>query len=285
MKATFTALKIIAVFLFISMEASGQKEAGIFIVNRMIERTSKIKTMTYQITKEERINGKMFKQVAVVKLQIDPVKLYMKEIVPNKGLEILYARGANNDKAIVNPNGFPWININLDPKDDLMRKNQHHTILESGFNYLINVLEYTCIRYKTEIETLIVNNGIINYGGKECYSLSMNNPHFRYLDYELQENESTVDVAQRFKISEHMVLELNKSIKNYGETGKRQTIKIPSDYCSKIILVVDKEAFLPLKMEIYDDQGLYEKYEFSELKVNTKISTEEFSQGYADYGF
>jgi outer membrane lipoprotein-sorting protein len=285
MKATFSALKIIAVFLFISIEASGQKEAGISIVNRMIERTSKIKTMTYQITKQERINGKMFKQVAVVKLQIDPVKLYMKEIVPNKGLEILYARGANNDKAIVNPNGFPWININLDPKDDLMRKNQHHTILESGFNYLINVLEYTCIRYKTEIETLIVNNGIINYGGKECYSLSMNNPHFRYLDYELQENESTTDVARRFKISEHMVLELNKSIKNHGETGKRQTIKIPSDYCSKIILVVDKEAFLPLKMEIYDDQGLYEKYEFSELKVNTKISTEEFSQGYADYGF
>ncbi|MFT7035085.1 MAG: outer membrane lipoprotein-sorting protein [Cyclobacteriaceae bacterium] len=285
MKATFTALKIIAVFLFISMEASGQKEAGIFIVNRMIERTSKIKTMTYQITKEERINGKMFKQVAWVKLQIDPVKLYMKEIVPNKGLEILYARGVNNDKAIVNPNGFPWININLDPKDDLMRKNQHHTILESGFHYLINVLEYTCIRYKAEIETMIINNGIVNYGGKECYSLSMNNLHFSYLDYELQENESTVDVAQRFKISEHMVLELNKSIKNYGEAGKRQTIKIPSDYCSKIILVVDKEAFLPLKMEIYDDQGLYEKYEFSELKVNTKISAEEFSQDYAEYGF
>jgi outer membrane lipoprotein-sorting protein len=278
MKATFTALKIIAVFLFISMEASGQKEAGIFIVNRMIERTSKIKTMTYQITKEERINGKMFKQVAWVKLQIDPVKLYMKEIVPNKG-------GVNNDKAIVNPNGFPWININLDPKDDLMRKNQHHTILESGFHYLINVLEYTCIRYKAEIETMIINNGIVNYGGKECYSLSMNNLHFSYLDYELQENESTVDVAQRFKISEHMVLELNKSIKNYGEAGKRQTIKIPSDYCSKIILVVDKEAFLPLKMEIYDDQGLYEKYEFSELKVNTKISAEEFSQDYAEYGF
>ena len=285
MKETFTALKIIAVFLFVSIEASGQKEAGISIVNRMIERTSKIKTMTYQITKEERINGKMFKQVALVKLQIDPVKLYMKEIVPSKDLEILYARGANNDKAIVNPNGFPWININLDPKDDLMRKNQHHTILESGFNFMVNVLEYTCIRYKTEIETLIINNGIVNYGGKECYSLSMNNSHFRYLDYELKQNESTTDVARRLKISEHMILELNKSIKNYGETGKRQTIKIPSDYCSKIILVVDKEAFLPLKMEIYDDQGLYEKYEFSELKVNTKISTEEFSQDYADYGF
>ena len=144
MKAIFTALKFITVFLFISIEASGQKVSGISIVNRMIERTSKIKTMTYQIKKQERINGKMFNQVALVKLQIDPVKLYMKEVVPNKDIEILYARGANNDKAIVNPNGFPWININLNPEDDLMRKNQHHTILESGFNYLINVLEYTC---------------------------------------------------------------------------------------------------------------------------------------------
>jgi len=50
-------------------------------------------------------------------------------------------------------------------------------------------------------------------------------------------------------------------------------------------LAVDKEAFLPLKMEIYDDQGLYEKYEFSELKVNTKISAEEFSQDFSEYGF
>lgn len=285
MKATFTTLKIIVTFLFVSLEASGQKETGISIVNRMIERTSKIKTMTYQINKEERIDGKMFKQVALVKLQIDPVKLYLKEIVPNKGLEILFLRGANNDKAIVNPNGFPWININLDPKDELMRKNQHHTILESGFNYLINVLDYSIVKYKIEMDSLVVNNGIINYGGKECYSLSMNNPHFRYIDYVLQENESTSDVAQRLKISEHMILELNKSVRNYGEVGKGETIKIPSDYCPKVMLVVDKEEFLPLKMEIYDDQGLYEKYEFSGVKVNAKIRAEEFFQDYAEYGF
>lgn len=285
MKAIFTSFKIILIFMLVYLEASGQDVSGISIVHKMIERTSQIKTMTYQISKQERINGKIFNQVANVKLQIDPVRLYLKELAPNKGMEILYAQGVNNDKAIVNPNGFPWININLDPKDDLMRKNQHHTILESGFNYLVNVLEYTCLKYRTEIETMIVNNGIINYEGKECYTLSMTNPYFKYLDYELSENESTSDIAKRRKISEHMVLELNKSIKNYGEKGKGQKIKIPSDYCPKILLVVDKEEFLPLKMEIYDDRGLYEKYEFSEVKVNTKISAEEFSESYVEYGF
>lgn len=285
MKATVTALKIITIFLLSSINASGQVVPGISIVNRMIERTSQIKTMTYQIDKQERMNGKMFNQVALVKLQIDPKKLYLREIEPNDGIEILYARGANNNKAIVNPNGFPWININLDPNDDLMRKNQHHTILESGFNYLISVLEYTCIIYQSEIETMIHNNGIVNYGGKKCYSLSMKNPHFGYLDYELKENESTTEVAQRLRVSEHMILELNNSIKDYGQSGKGQHIKVPSDYCSKIVLIVDKDEFLPLKMEIYDDQGLYEKYEFSEVKVNTTISAEEFSQDYADYKF
>ena len=285
MKGTFTTIKIIVFFLLASLDTSGQNVSGISIVNKMIERTSQIKTMTYQINKQERINGKMYKQVALVKLETDSAKLYLKEMEPNEGIEILYAQGANNGKAIVNPNGFPWININLYPKDDLMRKNQHHTILESGFNYLVNVLEYTCVKYKTEIETMIVNNGIIDYGGKECYKLSMTNPYFKYLDYELQENESTSDIAKRHKISEHMILERNKSLKNYGEMGKGQKIKIPSDYCPRIILIVDKEEFLPLKMEIYDDRGLYEKYEFSDVKVNTKISVEEFSESYVEYGF
>jgi hypothetical protein len=33
-------------------------------------------------------------------------------------------------------------------------------------------------------------------------------------------------------------------------------------------------------MLFYDDRGLYEQFEFSDINVNIKISEEEFSEGY-----
>jgi outer membrane lipoprotein-sorting protein len=38
-------------------------------------------------------------------------------------------------------------------------------------------------------------------------------------------------------------------------------------------------------MEVYDDEGLYEKYEFNNLVIDPQFEAEEFSSDFEDYGF
>ena len=42
---------------------------------------------------------------------------------------------------------------------------------------------------------------------------------------------------------------------------------------------------LPARMEIYDDIGIYEVYEWYNVVVNPTFGPEEFNQDYAEYDF
>jgi outer membrane lipoprotein-sorting protein len=42
---------------------------------------------------------------------------------------------------------------------------------------------------------------------------------------------------------------------------------------------------LPVYIKAYDDKGLYESYEFSNLEINGVISPAEFTKGYKGYKF
>ena len=59
---------------------------------------------------------------------------------PNKGTEILYIEGENNGKAIVNPGKF-LPTLKLSPYNSLLTKEQHHTILSSGFSIVGKIVE------------------------------------------------------------------------------------------------------------------------------------------------
>ena len=50
-------------------------------------------------------------------------------------------------------------------------------------------------------------------------------------------------------------------------------------------VMIDKEKMLPISVEIFDDKGLFESYEFYNLQVNSTILAEEFTEDYKDYHF
>ena len=77
----------------------------------------------------------------------------------------------------------------------------------------------------------------------------------------------------------------NKDVDSYTDVWQGQTIKIPSDYAAKTILYIDQKTFLPLVLKIYDDEGLFEHYEFLKLQLNPSFQKDEFSRNFKDYGF
>ncbi|MEO9806578.1 MAG: DUF1571 domain-containing protein [Reichenbachiella sp.] len=263
----------------------GDNPSGYEIAREMFGRTADIQTLTYTITKQERIKGKIIKQVSFTKMQKSPYAVYLRQTYPNDGMEVLYVQGLNNDKALINPNGFPWLNLKLNPHDGIMRNDQHHTIFQSGFDHVVSILEFLCIKYKDRIDEMVVYNGEVMQDGRMSHSITFVNPYFELIEYQIEEGETIEHIADKYKLSAYMILEKNPKIKNYEDVIPGQTILIPNDYSPKLNLIIDATEFVPLKMEVFDDKGLYELYEYSKVVVNPEIAAEEFSEGFKYYDF
>ena len=255
------------------------------IAKAMFAKTKSIKTMTYTMRKIERKNGKPVLQVSSAKLNLDPLKVYLRQSEPKDGIEVLYVAGTNNNNALVNPNGFPWFSVNLDPYGSTMRENQHHTLFNSGYDHVISILEHLYVKYNAQIETMTKIDGSIVWENHNCWIVTLSNPYFKYGSYTAQKGETLLTIASKFKLSEHMMLEKNPSIKSYTEPLAGKTLMIPNDYSSKMILYIDKVRMIPLVMKVYDNEGLYEQYEYLSMVINPVIKPEEFKSNYKDYHF
>jgi len=279
-------MKLILCFLFLNLFPNQSDQISPHdLTNQVCVRSREIKSLIYTLRKTERFAGVMMEQQSFVKLALDPFRIYMKQMGPTDGLEILYVSGTNNNKALINPNGFPWFNLSLDPYGKIMRRNQHHTIFHSGFDYVVSILELLSNKYKSNIDSMITIQGSIDWQGNDCYKLVLDNPHFKYIDYIIREGETLLSIADKYKISEHMIMDRNRDIDFYDDFHVGQLIQIPNDYAAKMVLYLDKERMIPIVMMVYDDEGLYEKFEYLSIELNPKIPAEEFSEDFEDYGY
>ena len=118
-----------------------------------------------------------------------------------------------------------------------------------------------------------------------CYKLAISFPEFAWGPYTIKKGENLNTIARKLKVSEYMVLMNNHKISWYNDVKEGQIIQVPNAYAKLTILHVDKELLLPVSNKIFDDQGLFETYEYHNLQVNTTILPEEFTKDYKDYNF
>jgi outer membrane lipoprotein-sorting protein len=204
-----------------------------------------------------------------------------------KGIEVLYLDGKNNNKALVNPGGFPYITLNLDPMGDLMRQDQHHTLNEMGYDYFSTVIQQTLKKVdRDHFDEYFKLVGEEKVNNRLCYKIIINNKDFSYKDYTVQAGESITSIARKFFVSEYMILEKNPKFKDYFDPLKKgQVIKVPNSYCKSVILYIDKFYFVPISVKVIDDKGLFEEYNYHFLQVNPKFEEDEFTRNYRDYKF
>ena len=283
-------LRIIVTFFFLTFllfgfTGSKKKEYAVGSVKALFISTSKIKSLTYQFYREERIDGKMVKNQSVIKMQRRPYKVYIKEILPNQGLEVLYPHPTYDGKALINPNGFPWVNLRLDPMSHLMRRNQHHTVLDGGFDYIVAVMEYSFYKHKTKINDMINYEGITLFDGQTCDMISFSNPSFDYINYTASKGESVSSIATKFRLNEYLILDKNEELSLSDDLVEGQIIKLPSDYAARIHIYVDRDRQIPLMVKVYDEKGLFEKYEFKDVIIDPEIPQSAFTASFPDYQF
>lgn len=255
------------------------------LLHQMIQQTRSVHTLEYTMRKFERFNGKMVEQISNIKHNRVPYKVYAKQKYPNDGLEILYVEGENRDRVLINPNGFPWMNVSLAPHSSQLRKGQHHTVLDTGYDLVIGILEHLVTKYNTQTDDILSISDVTSINGRNCWVLELNNPNFKYQSYTVKEGETLISIAGKFKLGEHMILEKNHDVADYWDIKAGQKIRIPNDYCPKMILTIEQDRMLPVIMEIFDEEGVYELYEFQDVIINPTFKKDEFTRSFKEYGF
>ncbi|MCG9910194.1 MAG: DUF1571 domain-containing protein [Flavobacteriales bacterium] len=255
----------------------------------MLAKMAQIKTLKYRLYKKERLtDGKFRESEMQIKYQKSPFACYIYMYSPDPGVEVLYAEGVNNNKAFVNPNKkmVSFIDFDFDPMGKTLRKDEHHTVFENGFEYMRGILKATMKIADDEgkFDEYYKIDGEVDFKGRKCHKVILTYPKFAWENYTVKSGEDLVKIARANHLSEYMILAKNK-LSFYNSVKAGQVIKIPNIYAKKVIFYVDKINLMPIYQEVHDDQGLFEEYHYINLLVNTPIPAEEFTKNFKDYKF
>ncbi len=257
--------------------------AGSITTEQLIDRLTKaIENLTYlrcNVRAQERLGTQVRTANSAMKISFNPFRAYIKN--PN-GVELLWVKGQNDGDAWVYPGSFPYVTLSLDPNGAVMRRNQHHTTFEAGFGTISNLLQTSATRQDNGYVRSFRYVGDTTIQSRSCYVLRSDFPQFRYIGYKVGKSETIASIANKFGCGEFRILERNKLSVNETLT-EGTTLQVPNSYGRRVVLCVDPKTYLPTVVQVDDEKGMYEKFEFSNVVANQAIPLEEFTKGYKGY--
>lgn len=259
------------------------------VVNDMLAAIAKVKGYTYTMQGTERLkgSGNLRTNIIQTKVNVNPVKIYCKILSdPNKGTELLYVKGERSDKVRVNPGKY-LPTVSLAATSGLLTKDQHHTVLTSGFTIVSQILNDAVKRSDAQgkFDQVFRIEGEVKFQGKDCYKLVIDDPTYAVTSKTGQAGENLYTFCKRLLISEYSVMELNPEIKNHDNDVSGKTLKVPTSFARKSVLLIDKETNFPVSQEMSDSKGVFEKYEYTNLVLNPMFKADEFTEDFAGYSF
>lgn len=283
-KSLVSAMLLFAFILPVSAHVANRK-----LAEDMLAKMAVVKTLKYRLYKKERLaDGKFRESEMQIKYRKAPFACYIYMYSPDPGVEVLYSDGVNGNKAFVNPNKkiVSFIDFDFDPMGKTLRKDEHHTLFENGFEYMRGILKATMKIADDEgkFDEYYKIDGEVNFKGRQCHNVTLNYPTFKWIDYKVQAGDDLVKIARKLNLSEYMILAKNK-LGWYTSVKAGQVIKVPNIYAKKVIFYVDKVNLMPIFQQVYDDAGLFEEYHYINLLVNVPIPDAEFTKDFKDYKF
>ena len=272
-------------FLYLSLTFTFQHlqaQSTIAYFDNMVESISSINTLEYELHSRELIDDKIFYTHSRVKLQKEPFCFYNYIIKPDMGVEILFTH--KNKYAFINPNGFPFINLKLDPSGKLIRRNQHHTLFDAGFDSFKNIVLSVLESLKVSPDKYIIDLGIKRINNTECQVLKVINSDFSFSEYIVQKGEDVESIAKKLNLSSSLILAKN-NISFYNDITLGDTIFIPNSYGEQFEIWIDLQSSLPIVQKVFVNNKLFEYYEFEKIVVNPEFSYDEFDKNYVEYNF
>jgi outer membrane lipoprotein-sorting protein len=165
-----------------------------------------------------------------------------------------------------------------------MRKHQHHTVHDSGFDLLASILDRNLQEFNPYEQTLKRKEDVV-WLGENAIQIEMINTRYKTKRYKVNGHENIAEIAEKFNVNEYAILELNPECSNYEDVRNGQVLNIPSHYGVKMNLYISKKTMLPLMVRVYDHKGLFEEYDYTEFQLNPQFAANEFEANFAEYDF
>jgi hypothetical protein len=265
------------------MAATAQPPKPLKLVADMIDSINAIKTLRCKVVALEKINNSYLSATSEIKIQTNPRKLYF--INREKKLEILYVSGQFGDKAVVKPHVFPYFTLTLEPRGNIMRKNQHYTIMELGFEFIGKTFALALSKDKDNIAKNLSYVGKHERNGYKCHMLIYECKNFIYTEYTVQKHETLTSIALKLNVNDYLLRMKNNLFNDFGFLKEGTKLQVPVYYCKKAVLYIDEQSLLPVSITIYDETSVFESYDFTNIIVNKPIDQAEFTKEYKDYSF
>lgn len=252
------------------------------ILTQMFDSIKGIKTLRQSVHAIERIENHFNTSFSEIKLQTSPRKLYYHNKL--KKIEILYNAETSLHKAYVKPHVFPYLTLSLDPSGNIMRKNQHYSINELGYDFIGKSVALTIKKDKDGINKFTYLGKVVK-NGYTCYFLEYENKSYNYTPYVVGDRETASLISYKLCVNDYLLRNKNNLLNEFGYIKKGSVLHVPTLYCQKAILYIDERLMLPVCLSLYDDAGLFESYEYTGIELNKPFQKEEFTKDYKGYGF
>ena len=277
---------LITVNLTVNTNYSQENNFKKNLISNMLKAIDSHNQIAFEMFRSERNkNGEFIEGKFFAKLQSNPYKIYAKMEAPREGAEILYKSGENENKALVNPNFFPYISLSFDPNGSLLKSDGHHNIKEAGFTLFSKMFKTHIKNYGEAFYDLVSYEGKFIWNERKCHKITIEYSDYREIKYSSKGNENLYDIAEKEMINVAKLRFLNPNINDTKKIDKGQVISITSLYSKKSVLYIDEENYFPIYQLIYDENGLFEKYIYTKLILNKEIQPEEFNRDYKEYNF
>lgn len=246
-----------------------------------------VQDYTTVLSKWERFNGDTSPTVVMYTKWARPYRIYFKNIQePEKGREILYTNGHDDDELVAHPGSFPDITVDLDIRGEMAMDGNHHPIDRASLLDLVELLVVNTERAarRDEGRARLREEKL---WGRPVLKLEMNNVGGGWF-HTVQEDETLWELADRYRTSMYHILHHNAergwSCPDDVSAGDR--VFVPRYYGGKFEVWLDRELNLPVRARVYDHHGqLYEHYEFRDLAINVGLRERDFDPDNPAYDF
>ncbi len=261
-----TGLFFAAILMVVSSKAQNVTE----MIPKVMSAMGNAKTMTYHFYAQERMHdGKYSKSDVEFKVIASPLKIRANAKLPQTA-QLMYDAAASKEVKVKK-----GLKLSLSPTNSLLMKGVHNPITRAGFATIKKILETSIAQRKGEdLSTYVKVLGTVNFDSKDCWKVEINDADYKIINYTVAAGETSVwSIGKKLAISEYKIKELN----DIGDEVKPgQVIKIPSSYAKKTTLYIDKTNYLPIYHKMEDEKGIYEIYEFKELKLGVNLTDADF---------
>lgn len=252
------------------------------ILAQMYDTIRNIRTTQLTVTSIERIENKYNKAVAEIKVLSNPRKVYFHN--RDKKVEVLYDAELARNKALVKVHTFPYMTLNLDPSGNIMRKNQHYTLHELGFSFIGKSIALTIAKDKEGVNNFTYHGKHLK-NGYNCHLLEYQNNAYGYVSYTVTDKETASSLASKLCVNDYLLRNKNDLLNDFGYLKRGRVLAVPNLYCKRAVLYIDEKLMLPVSINLYDESGLFECYEYAGVQINKGFHPNEFSRDFKEYGF